>query len=87
MPGEYPSADGLSPNVAELVGKVTRKMASAATPDEIRLLAAKAIRDTRDNKLTIGEIRELADAAISRANKIDDLVTRLAELLEEARSG
>jgi hypothetical protein len=77
----------LSPHVADLLRRVEAKVGQAATIEEIRALAEKAVRDARDNALTVAEIAELARVAIDRAQKVDKLVSRLAELVNEATYG
>jgi predicted transcriptional regulator len=75
--------DGLSPHVAELLERVDAKVAQAASIAEIRELADKAMHDANGSTLTIAEIGELARVAIDRAQKVDTLVSRLAELVSE----
>jgi hypothetical protein len=81
VPGSKPP---LSPQVAELLGRVEAKVSETPTVGEIRELAKKAARDAKDNALTVAEIGELAKIAVDRAKKVDVLVARLAELVDEA---
>ena len=82
MTGEH--GQDLSEHVAELLEKVDTKVAQAASIADIRELAEKAMHDARDNSLTVAEIGELVKVAIDRAQKVDRLVSRLAELVAEA---
>jgi hypothetical protein len=66
---------------------VDAKVAAAATVQEIRDLADRALRDARNTALTVAEIHELAQVAIERARKVDSLVTRLATLLDNPELG
>jgi hypothetical protein len=87
MSSEQAESPQVSPHVADLLEKVGAKVAKAATIDQIRELAERAALAAGDNTLTITEIGELAELAINRAKKVDQLVTRLAQLVNEAGDG
>lgn len=77
-------AEPMTPEVAELVERVSARVARAATADEIRALTSKA---ARDSAMGIGEIRDLMNVAIDRARQVEALASRLADLVSEARDG
>jgi hypothetical protein len=72
---------GLEPPVAEIVEKVSARMAEAPTAAQIRELAEKALSEARHNALTVAEIRQLAEVATARARQVEECAARLAELL------
>jgi len=74
----------LSPHVAKLLEKVNAKVAAAATLEQIRDLAARARADAQANKLSLAEISELVAVAEAKAQQVERLATRLAELAGEA---
>ena len=69
-----------SPHIAELLERVRRRVASAPTPGDVRDLAGQALSAARGSPLTITEIRELADVAISQARQVERLTAQLAAL-------
>ena len=74
----------VSPNVAKLIERVEARVAAAPTVQQIRDLAGKVMADSRENTLTIAEIRQLTDLAISRARLVEECAARLAELVSGA---
>lgn len=59
-------------DIENLARDVRVKVASASTADDIRGLADRAIE----------EINKIADEAVNKAQQVDHLMQRLAELLE-----
>lgn len=75
-----PGPGNLSPPVAELVAEVSARVASAATVQDIRAMADQAMAEPRP-PLTMKQIGELFSVAMDRAQQVERLSERLAELL------
>lgn len=85
MPGS-PEDDGdtvdgdLPGSVREMVAAVQARVRESPGVPEIRALAAQKAAQAAGDPLTLSQIRELADAAVSRAERVTVLMARLVEL-------
>lgn len=84
MDGTDPDEAPVSSNVADLIEKVRRRMASAPTVADIRGIADQALAEDR-SPLTVAEIVQLTDIALGKAREVEQVAARLARLTEAAR--
>lgn len=73
----------LPPPVSDLIERIRARVAASAKVADIRELARQAVAEARGNSLTIAEITRLADVAVGQARKIEELMSRLADLAAE----
>jgi hypothetical protein len=62
---------------------VRARVLTSASPSEIRALADEAAERARGHIRTVTEARRLMDRAMEHAQKISELMGRLAELTED----
>lgn len=72
----------LPEQLRELVTAVMQRAATAATPEDIRVLAAEAAQ-ARERKLTLPEIRELGSIALRLSDEVAAKLQHLAGLIED----